>query len=47
MQLNSTLNRLHRPDVFQLDLSLRCKMLLNLKTKVEGTTEVLVFNLVK
>lgn len=47
MQLNSTLNKLHRPDVFQLDLSLRWKMLLCLKTKIEGTTEVLVFNLIK
>lgn len=47
MQLNSTLNKLHRPDVFQLDLSLRWIMLLNLQTKIEGTTEVLVFNLVE
>lgn len=47
MQLNSVLNKLHRPDVFQLDLSLRWIILLNLKTKIEGTTEVLVFNLVE
>lgn len=47
MQLNSTLKKLHRPDVFQLDLSLRWKTFLYLKTKIEGTTEVLVFNLIK
>lgn len=47
MQLNSMLSKLHRPDVFQLDLSLRWIILLNLKTKIEGTTEVLVFNLVE